>query len=83
MDNPNEKRIFEEMGDFLFSVAQYSRHLGIDPEDALRSANKKFIRRFNSMEKLILNDGQILEEMNQSQMDVYWDKAKENEKSSS
>ncbi|MBT5096112.1 MAG: MazG family protein, partial [Halobacteriovoraceae bacterium] len=76
----SKERVTEEMGDFLFSGAQLARHLGIDPEDCLRQANKKFLRRFNHMERLIEEDGKILEEMNQSEMDVFWDSAKSQEK---
>ncbi|MDH5581302.1 MAG: nucleoside triphosphate pyrophosphohydrolase [Bdellovibrionales bacterium] len=72
----NKNRIFEEMGDFLFSIVQLARHLEIDPEAALRSANSKFVRRFRKMEELIKDDQKILREMNQKQMDVYWDHAK-------
>jgi MazG family protein len=77
---PNKERVFEEMGDLLFSVAQLARHLEIDPELALRAANKKFLRRFCSMEDLMREKGAILEDMNQDQMDVYWNQAKVLEK---
>lgn len=76
----NKKRMTEEMGDFLFSAAQLARHLEIDPEDALRQANKKFIRRFNHMEDLIHEDNLRVANMNQMEMDVYWNKAKKQEK---
>jgi MazG family protein len=79
---PNKERVFEEMGDLLFSVAQLARHLEIDPELALRAANKKFLKRFDSMEDLMRDAGAILEEMNQAQMDLYWNKAKILEKKS-
>lgn len=79
----NRAAIFEELGDLLFSVAQLSRHLNMDPHDALRAANKKFLRRFHAMEDLMLNQGVKLEDMNQDQMDVYWNQAKMNEKSKS
>jgi uncharacterized protein YabN with tetrapyrrole methylase and pyrophosphatase domain len=79
---PNKERVFEEMGDLLFSVAQLARHLEIDPELALRAANKKFLKRFDSMEDLMREEGAILEEMNQSQMDLFWNKAKILEKKS-
>jgi MazG family protein len=76
----NRAAVFEELGDLLFSVAQLARHLDMDPHDALRAANKKFMRRFHSMEDLMHAKGVQLEEMNQEQMDVYWNQAKVNEK---
>lgn len=77
----NNDAVFEELGDLLFSVAQLARHLNLDPHDALRAANKKFLRRFHAMEDLMLTSGEKIEEMNQEQMDVYWNRAKVNEKS--
>jgi MazG family protein len=76
----NKNAVFEEMGDLLFSIAQLARHLEMDPHDALRAANKKFLRRFHSMEDLMKTAGKDLESMNQDQMDVYWNQAKVNEK---
>lgn len=76
----NKQRVKEELGDLLFSMAQLARHLDIDPEEALRDANKKFIRRFNQMEDLMLQKGAVLENMNQTQMDEYWNLAKHLEK---
>jgi MazG family protein len=76
----NREATFEELGDLLFSVAQLARHLNMDPHDALRAANKKFLRRFHSMEDLMKSAGVLLEDMNQDQMDVYWNQAKINEK---
>ena len=76
----NQEAIEEEMGDFLFSSAQLARHLGINPEEALRKANKKFMRRFHRMEELIKEDGKNILDMNQKGMDVYWDMAKKEEK---
>ena len=74
--NLNKDRVFEELGDLLFSVAQLARHLELDPEEALRSANKKFLKRFYLMEDLMREKNAVLEEMNQAQMDVYWNEAK-------
>ena len=76
----NKERLEEEMGDFLFSAAQLARHLDIEPEEALRAANRKFLRRFHAMEKLITGAGKNIDDMNQTEMDVYWDQAKMNEK---
>tara|TARA_Y100000590_G_scaffold281237_2_gene316193 strand:+ start:76234 stop:77040 length:807 start_codon:yes stop_codon:yes gene_type:complete len=76
----NQERLFEEMGDFLFSAAQLARHLDIDPEEACRQANKKFLKRFQQMESLIKEAGKDINNMNQEQMDHYWDQVKMNEK---
>ena len=76
----NRAHLTEEMGDLLFSLAQLARHLKIDPEEALRMANQKFLRRFQKMEQLIAKDQKTLTEMNQSQMDVYWAQVKQQEK---
>ena len=72
----NKERVFEELGDLLFSVAQLARHLELDPEEALRAANKKFLKRFYQMEDLMREKNAVLEDMNQAQMDVYWNEAK-------
>lgn len=72
----NKGRIKEELGDFLFSIAQLARHLDIDPEEALRDANKKFIKRFNKVEDLVRSDNMELTDLTQNKLDVYWDKAK-------
>jgi MazG family protein len=76
----NRERAFEELGDLLFSVAQLARHLELDPEAALRAANKKFLKRFYSMEDIMNEKNIVLENLNQTQMDVYWALAKQKEK---
>ncbi len=76
----NKDAVFEELGDLLFSIAQLARHLDIDPDQAALAANKKFLNRFYSMEKLITENNLQLESMNQAQMDVYWNQAKAEEK---
>ncbi|MEA9355448.1 nucleoside triphosphate pyrophosphohydrolase [Bacteriovorax sp. PP10] len=78
----NRDAVFEEMGDLLFSIAQLARHLDMDADAALHAANKKFLRRFHSMEDLMEKSGKRLESMNQEQMDVYWNQAKVHEKAS-
>lgn len=65
-----------EFGDLLFSMINYARYLKINPENALERTNQKFIHRFSTMEKLIGEDGVSLSEMNLTEMDRYWEKAK-------
>ncbi len=70
-------RMEEEVGDLLFIVANLSRHLKVDPEQALRKANAKFRRRFRSMEVAF---GRSLEGMPLAEMDALWNLAKQQEK---
>lgn len=67
-----------EFGDVLFSLVNYARFLQIDPEEALERTNKKFIYRFQYMEKAAAADGKKLGEMTLHEMDVYWEQAKNN-----
>jgi MazG family protein len=70
------KRASEELGDLLFAVANIARHLGVDPEAALRDANAKFVRRFGSVERALAKDGRKAEDATLEEMDQLWDEAK-------
>jgi XTP/dITP diphosphohydrolase len=70
------EKVEEEFGDVLFSLVNYARFIGVNPEDALEKTNKKFIRRFTYLEKESRKDGKKMGEMSLSEMDVYWNKAK-------
>nr|WP_227447501.1 nucleoside triphosphate pyrophosphohydrolase [Cognatishimia sp. F0-27] len=72
----------EEFGDLLFVMANLARHLGIDPETALRGANAKFTRRFRSIEAALAAEGRRPEDSDLTEMDALWDAAKAAEKSS-
>ena len=74
--NQDKQKTEEEFGDVLFSLINYARWIGVNPEDALAKTNQKFISRFQKMETAIEADGKKLQEMNLSEMDVYWEKAK-------
>lgn len=65
-----------EFGDVLFSLVNFARFNGINPEDALEKTNKKFIQRFKKMEEIIRNKNLILSEMNLRQLDENWNEAK-------
>jgi ATP diphosphatase len=70
----------EELGDLLFALAQYSRHLGLDPEAALRQANRKFERRFAAMENQLQIAGRDLQKMSAVDWDQAWNTVKLSEK---
>lgn len=72
----NKKRVQEEIGDLLFSIAQLSRHLDINPEDCLRDANKKFIKRFQQVEDEVKLTGKNLENTSQDELEQLWIKVK-------
>ncbi|HEX5931680.1 MAG TPA: nucleoside triphosphate pyrophosphohydrolase [Methyloceanibacter sp.] len=69
-------RAREELGDLLFAVANIARHLGVDPEAALRDANAKFLRRFATVEEALAKDGRKAEDATLEEMDRLWDEAK-------
>ena len=73
----NSDRVEEEFGDVLFALTNYARFIKVNPEDALERTNKRFIKRFQIMEEMISKKGLNLSEMNLSEMDVFWNKAKE------
>lgn len=73
--------IEEEFGDLLFVVANLARHLKIDPEAALRSANAKFTRRFAAVEDALSERGKRPEDSSLEEMDALWDAVKLQEKS--
>lgn len=66
----------EELGDVLFSVANLSRHLQVDPEEALRAANRKFEQRFRRMEAIARLRGVTLSSLSASEWDELWEQAK-------
>jgi XTP/dITP diphosphohydrolase len=76
LEKGDKDRIESEFGDVLFALTNYARFIDVNPEDALERTNKRFIKRFQIMEKMITDKGLSLSEMNLSEMDVYWEKAK-------
>lgn len=72
----NKDRVKEEIGDLLFSVSQLARHLDLNPEECLRDANKKFIKRFQKVEDMVKATGRKLEETPQSELEEFWVKVK-------
>jgi XTP/dITP diphosphohydrolase len=75
-NHQDQEKMEEEFGDVLFSLINYARWIGVNPENALEKTNKKFIKRFQWMEIQTKADGKDLSEMNLTEMDKYWDAAK-------
>jgi MazG family protein len=76
VDRGSERQA-EELGDVLFSVVNYARFLGIDPDEALERTNRKFIERFQYLERECTKDGKVMGEMTLAEMDVYWERSKQ------
>jgi ATP diphosphatase len=70
------EQVAEEIGDLLFTVANWARHLEVDAEDALRRAALKFERRFECMEQAAAARGLALNELTAAQWDEFWRDAK-------
>lgn len=68
--------VAEEYGDLLFVMANLARHLGVDPEAALRAANAKFTRRFEAIEAALAAEGRRPDESTLEEMDALWNAAK-------
>jgi MazG family protein len=68
--------VFEELGDLLFAVANLARHLGIDPEQALTAANRKFEQRFRTVEQEITASGRAVEDLDMDELEAHWRAAK-------
>jgi XTP/dITP diphosphohydrolase len=66
----------KEFGDLLFSLVNYARFIGVNPEDALERTNKKFVQRFRYIEQQSKKLGKTLKNMTLAEMDVFWDEAK-------
>jgi ATP diphosphatase len=72
-------RIEDELGDMLFVIANLARKLGLEPEAALRGANRKFMRRFGAMQARLGDDGLTLGEATLDQMEAAWQAIKREE----
>ena len=72
----NQEKIEKEFGDVLFSMINYARFIGVDPETALERTNKKFIGRFNYLEQEVKKNKLDLLKMTLEEMDLIWDKSK-------
>jgi tetrapyrrole methylase family protein/MazG family protein len=76
IENHDTESIESELGDLFFSLINASRLYGIDPEAALEKTNRKFIKRFNYLEKETLSKGISLYDMTLTEMNEIWEDAK-------
>jgi XTP/dITP diphosphohydrolase len=75
----DREKIESELGDVIFSLINASRLYGIDPEAALEKTNRKFIKRFNHLEKETVSRGKSLHNMSLDEMNEIWERAKKND----
>ncbi len=80
-DRLSQDDIEEEFGDLLFVMANLGRHLGVEPEAALRRANAKFIRRFEGVEAKLAARGKQPQDSDLAEMDTLWDMVKDEQRS--
>ena len=76
----DKQSIHDELGDLLFTIANIARKLDVNPEEALQSTNRKFTRRFESMERSVRGEERNLDELTLEEMDALWDAAKHAER---
>jgi nucleoside triphosphate diphosphatase len=82
LEERDQNAIAEEVGDLLFVAVNLARKLGVEPENALKAANRKFRRRFSHIEKRLDEQDKAFTDVTLSEMDSYWDEAKLHEKHS-
>ena len=75
--------VAEEVGDLLFACVNLARHLGVEPEGALRAANAKFTARFRHVETALASSGRDADKVGLAELDRLWDEAKQAERRSS
>jgi ATP diphosphatase len=80
MSENDADAVVDEIGDLLFVVVNLARHLKVDPETALRSANSKFDRRFRFIEQALRHTQRPIQECTLEEMDALWGEAKRQEK---
>lgn len=78
-EDADKQKLELEFGDLLFALVNYARYIDINPENALERTNRKFIRRFQYIEKGARDSGKTLHQMSLEEMDVFWNEAKQTE----
>ncbi len=76
VENNNKEKIEEELGDVIFSIINYARFIGVNPDDSLEKTNKKFIKRFQYIEQEANKINKQLSDMSLEEMEVLWQQSK-------
>ena len=76
IEDRDQDKMEEELGDLLFALVNYTRFIGLNPEDALERSNRKFIHRFQYIEKRAKENGKVMGEMSLDEMEEYYQEAK-------
>lgn len=76
LEKGQKDKVEAEFGDVLFSMINYARFIGVNPEDALERTNKKFIKRFQYLEQKAAETDKKLADMTLAEMDVFWEESK-------
>ncbi|HVX76253.1 MAG TPA: nucleoside triphosphate pyrophosphohydrolase [Bradyrhizobium sp.] len=79
LDRKDAEELAAETGDLMFALVNLARHVGADPDSALRATNAKFERRFGYIERALARQGRSLESASLEEMDALWDEAKRKE----
>lgn len=80
LEDNNRDNIHQEMGDILFSCVNLARHLGVDPEAALRDSNDKFLDRFHKVENAVKEEGAEFKDKSLEELDEIWVRIKKGER---
>jgi nucleoside triphosphate diphosphatase len=83
LDRNDTQELADETGDLLFALVNLARHIGADPETALRGTNAKFERRFGYIERALAAQGRALADASLAEMDALWNEAKAAEQTAS
>ena len=79
-EKADARRVAEEVGDLLFVAVNVARLTGVDPESALKAANRKFRRRFRFIEERLRGEGKKPADSTLEEMDRLWNEAKSRER---
>lgn len=73
----DKQKAAEELGDLMFSCVNVARKLGLDAEELLSQANDKFLKRFEKVENLTIQDSQDITKLTADELEAYWQRAKQ------